>query len=310
MANVVRIGVVGLGRRWREEYGPALLALRDRFEVRAVCDPAAQTAHQEARRLGCAAAAGPAELLEDDGVEALLLADRPWYRLWPLELACRARRPVFCCPSVEEDEPHADSVRAALRESGVPVMFEEALVGTPAAARLRELLDGVLGRPRYLFCQVAAPPPSAGSGLLAGAGVALLRWCADVLGGEPRHVTAVAEEGPFASVLLEFGGGRVAHVARWSAPGGESVRLQVVAERGTAVVEPPARVRWADATGKHSQKLPPPRPLARGLLEQFHRALSDGEAPRPGPEEVYRALEWLRAAERSRAEGRRVEVPS
>ena len=71
MSTRLRVGVIGLGRRWRR-YRHALEALRKRVAVRAVCYQVARRAEDEARRLGCAAAAGPADLLERDDVDAAL----------------------------------------------------------------------------------------------------------------------------------------------------------------------------------------------------------------------------------------------
>src|SRR5438067_8986693 len=86
----LRLGVIGLGAAWRKRYRPALLALADHFLIEIVCDQVLGRAERVARELGCAAAAGPAELLESGRVDALLLADLQWFGLWPVELACRA----------------------------------------------------------------------------------------------------------------------------------------------------------------------------------------------------------------------------
>src|SRR5437588_792456 len=54
MAQRLRVGVVGLGARWRRHYRPALAALADRYAVAAVTDPSPRRA--------AAAAAGAAGL--------------------------------------------------------------------------------------------------------------------------------------------------------------------------------------------------------------------------------------------------------
>src|SRR5689334_12805513 len=92
------VGIIGLGRHWRRRYAPALRALADLFEVAAVCDQIAQQAAAEGTRLGCPAAAGPSDLIERDDVEAVLLLDLGWPRLWPVERAAAAGKPVFCLP--------------------------------------------------------------------------------------------------------------------------------------------------------------------------------------------------------------------
>src|SRR5436305_1819015 len=118
----MRLGVIGLGRRWRRRYRPALRALRGRFTVELLCDEVQARAGREARALGAAPAAGPAELLESDDVEAVLLPDRQWFGLWPLEHACRVGKPVFCGEDTLVAEPDPERVRQQVRESRLPVM--------------------------------------------------------------------------------------------------------------------------------------------------------------------------------------------
>src|SRR5262249_43309385 len=51
--RTLRVGIIGLGVRWRKRYRPALTALRDRFTVTVVCDQVHQRTAAEAKRLGC-----------------------------------------------------------------------------------------------------------------------------------------------------------------------------------------------------------------------------------------------------------------
>src|SRR5437867_2639955 len=109
MAARLHVGVVGLGRRWPTRYRPALLALRDRLAVQAVTDPCPDRAAAAARDLGCPTAPGVLALIEAD-LDAVLLLGRPWYRLWPLEQACRLGRPVYLGTSLAADDAHADAL--------------------------------------------------------------------------------------------------------------------------------------------------------------------------------------------------------
>ena len=45
----LRVGLVGLGTAWEVRHRPALRALSDRFEVRAICEPVAHRAEIAAR---------------------------------------------------------------------------------------------------------------------------------------------------------------------------------------------------------------------------------------------------------------------
>src|SRR5262245_59168381 len=118
----MRVGVIGLGRNWRQRYRPALRALRDGFRVSVVCDQVEHLARREARRLGCGAALGPTEVLASDDVEAVLLPDAQWFGLWPLEQACRVGKPVFCADELLPGEPDPEGLARQARDSGVPVL--------------------------------------------------------------------------------------------------------------------------------------------------------------------------------------------
>jgi predicted dehydrogenase len=293
MTKPLRVGVIGLGRRWRRRYQPALRALPDRFQVRAVYDQVEQRALAEARRLGCAAASGLTELVERDDVEAVLLLESQWFGLWPVELACRAGKPVFCCAALDLDAEHAEAVCRKVREKNLPVLVELAPPLAPATARLRELFDTRLGPPRLLVCDAVGPATSGQEHRASGVGLALLDWCASLLGGEPAKV-AVVDVAGLASVLLEFPGGRAARVSRWHAPGARrGVRLRVVAEKGLATVDLPDRVGWTEADGRHTHRVCGPQPLGQVLLERFHRTVTEGQAAEPGLDDALRALRWL-----------------
>ncbi len=149
----LRVGVIGLGRRWRR-YRPILARLRDHIEVRTVCDQVARRAEIEARRLRCTASAGPVELLERGDVEAALLLDPQWFGLWPLEHACRAKKPVFCALSPDSDDAHADALHQQIQESGLPVFLALGPVLAPATMHLRELLTHRLGRAQPGACRL------------------------------------------------------------------------------------------------------------------------------------------------------------
>jgi predicted dehydrogenase len=133
--------------------------------------------------------------------------------------------------------------------------------------------------------------------------------CGQLLPGEPVSVLAAGPE-PSALVRLEFAGGRTAQVSRYRVPcshGG--LRLQVVAERGTATAQFPHRLHWTDAAGRQAHVLPGERPVGQILLEQFYQVVRQGRAVEPSLDEAYRLLAWARAAARSRREGRRIELP-
>jgi predicted dehydrogenase len=309
----LRVGVIGLGQRWQQRYRPALRALRDRFAVQTVCDQVPQRALAEARRQGCAAAAGPAALLETD-VEAVLLLDAQWFQLWPVERACDLGKPVLCCAELEQDE-HADAVCCRVRDIGLPVLAELAPRQAPALARLRHLLESHLGPARLVLCDAVDPVDWQESGTAA-----LLDACSTLL--EPacrpsvlpacrpfvlNEPTAIESHGlpddRFTSLFLRFADDRAVQLTRRTVPHVQPrVRFRVVAERGSATAVLPGRLAWTDAEGTHSVTIRGQRSTVL-LLEKFYRVVREGQPPAPGLDEALRPLRWLQAAQRSRREG-------
>jgi predicted dehydrogenase len=309
MTSRLRVGVIGLGRRWRR-YRETIAELREHLEVRGVCDHVARRAERAARQVGCPRAAGPVDLLERDDVEAVLLLDRQWFGLWPLELACRAGKPVFLAVSSALDGEDGGALHRLLREHPVPVVAAMTSAVAPTVSRLRALLAERLGPARVVRWDASGGPMPPGAGpLRTSALLPALHVCRELLGVPPVDVWTVAPEGAgFVSVTLGASGGQVAQVTVTAGgPPAPACRIAVAAERGFAAATLPRRLRWRDADGEHALRSPS-TPLRRELLLRFVAAARGGQSPSPNFEDVSRALSWLRAARRSHAEGRRVTV--
>jgi predicted dehydrogenase len=297
MAERLRIGIIGVGRGWRSQYRPALFALRDRFSVRALTDPCPRRAAVAAREIGCPAAPGVLALLDAE-LDAVLLLGRPWYRLWPLEQACRLGRPVYLGTSLAADDAHADDFVRQVRVANLPVMAELLPRFAPAAERLRGLLPR-LGPLRSVVCTTERSGRGGPDGAAA-AGLALADWCSGFFDQPPRAVRAIGE--PIrgnAGWVLDFGG-PVAQIMTWPGGARESVvRLRLIGGRGAAEAVLPRRIRWRIGRTRHAVTLPPGPPLVRLALERFHAALTAGRPPQPGLDDAYHALTRLRAAKSS-----------
>jgi predicted dehydrogenase len=306
---MLNVGVLGLGPRWRKRYAPALRVLSDRFRVRVICDAVQERADHEARQLGCSSAAGPTELLESADVQAVLLLDAAWYRLWPLELACRFGKPVLSAIPLDQDDEHVDALLDQVRERGLLVMLDLLPQLTPLAQYLRRLLAEQVGPAQVVLCDWAQRSGAEAGRLLGMAGGALLNFCAGLLSAAPSSVTAMAAPAAgLTNVLLEFPEGRAVQLVRRRVRGSGGLRLQIAAARGQVVAVPPRRIQWTDASGKHGHVLPRLRPPLQELLARFHQAVRTGQAAAPDLEEAARSLGWLRALARSQGEGRKVEV--
>jgi predicted dehydrogenase len=290
MTSPLRVGVIGLGPRWRRQYRPALRGLGDLFEVSAVCDQVHERAARAAKRLGCTAAGGPTDLLQRKDVDALLLLDEQWHSLWAAELACGAGKPAFCCPPAALTPGEGESLRRQADASCVPVMLALPLRVLPAAGRLRELLAGALGPPRLVLGAAGATETGTDLSLLD-----LLDWAASLFGAPPTRVTRAVTP-TLCSVVLEYGAERSAQLTTYRAPSAASpVRLEVIAERGRAVLQAPDRLCWADAGGRHAHRPRRNGSPARALLERFYRVAAQGEAPSPGLTELAPLLGCLAA---------------
>ncbi len=278
MTSPLRVGIIGLGPRWRKQYRPALRGLRDRYQVSAVCDQIHDRAARTARKLGCVPAGGPTSLVERGDVDAVLLFDPQWYGLWAAELACRAGKAVFCCPPATVTADECEAVQRQAETGGVPVLLGLPLRGLPAATRLRELCAGPLGEPRFVLASTAAAQADTTISQLD-----VLDWLSTLFGASPTEVSRAAVR-DLSALVIPFGPSRCAQLTTYCASGPTpSLRIEVVAQNGRAVLHSFNRVSWTDEDGWHLQRL---RTVGRNpwihLLEQFHRVATAGETPNPG----------------------------
>ncbi len=144
--------------------------------------------------------------------------------------------------------------------------------------------------------------------LLDAAPLGLLVSVETLQGTATLTVWAGGTETGLVTLLLDHGNGRSGQVTLWAGgKQGTPSRLEVVAARGTASVEGSWCLRWRDRDSSHAFSRPVVDP-ARVLLERFVQGLRDGRPLWPGLDDAYGALLVLRAARRSLAEGRSVQV--
>ena len=67
----LRVGLIGLGDHWDRRYGPALRALGDRFEVRAICEQVAHRADQAAAEFHATPVDGFRALVQREDLDAV-----------------------------------------------------------------------------------------------------------------------------------------------------------------------------------------------------------------------------------------------
>lgn len=308
MSTRLRVGIIGIGHSW-PRWRQTLQALRGTVEAHAVCDQLPARAEKAARQLGCRAAAGPAELIHRDDVDAVLLLARQWFGLWPLTLAAPLGKPVYCAVSLAQDEAHAEEVALQVQDNRLPVQMALAPWAAPALVRLRAMLDQDASQPLVVRVEcwrkggrtgVAHEPPAR---VMSGI-VDAIAW---LIGAAPSQVQAVATPARhFTTFLLEFGENRLAQVSFWQSIMAQSgCRFHVETSGQSLQADPPGRLAWQDSAGRHEQRL---RSLPWRLrdLADFTAALREGRPLHPDFATAYRALTWSRAARRSLEEARPV----
>jgi len=334
----LRVGLIGLGDAWEQRHRPALLALGDRFEVRAVCEQVAHRARQAAREFGAAAVDGFRVLASREDIDAILLLSAQWYGLLPVLAACESGKAVYCGAGLDLDPEQARMIKQRVEESGIAFMAEFPRRQAPATLRMKELIATSLGEPRLLFCHLRSPSKNHGRRIgqphhdsAIHDLMELVDWCRYVVGREPTAVTGVmhrsgaaAADEDYQMMSLDFseperpGTGPMAQIscgryipALWR----EAISyrpladLQISCRKGIAFVDLPATLVWFDDAGRHQESLETERPVGEQLLMQFHRAVTSLVRNTADLEEAYRALSIVLAAQQSHREGRRISLP-
>ncbi|HOM17527.1 MAG TPA: Gfo/Idh/MocA family oxidoreductase [Thermoguttaceae bacterium] len=332
----IRVGLVGLGPAWEQRRRPAIQALADRFEVRAVCEQVRHRAEQAAAQLGAEVVDGFRSLIAREDVEAVLLLAAQWYGPLPILAACEMGKAVYCGAGLELELEQARIIKQRVQQAGIPLMVELPRRHAPATLRLKELMATRLGGPRLLFCYLRAPwsehPGSEGfhCGSTGDDLVELVDWCCYLVGQEPTYVTGLThfgfsadEEADYTMISLDFsppdqaGVGPLAQIScgRYIPSGWEEAityrplaALQIACQQGIAFVDLPSRVVWFDEAGRHLESLETERPVGERLLHQFYRLLTTPGCKSSDLDDAYRAMYIVHQARRSHHLGRRIRL--
>jgi predicted dehydrogenase len=332
----LRLGLIGLGDAWQMRYAPALRALADRFEVRAICDPVRHRAEQAAAEFDAEAVDGYHVLVQREDIDAVLVLSPHWFRALPLLAACESRKAIYCAVGLDLDADEAESIKRRVEDSGVAFMAEFPRRHAPATIRLKELIATQLGAPRLLFCHRRSAPDATNSASGAGLPPPTFRhilgqvdWCHYVADCPPSYVlgsihkTDEAAEEDYRMLSLDFsphgapGTGPVAQISSGNyipLPWREAIsyhplaELQVSCTRGIAFVDLPATLVWFDEAGRHQESLDSERPIGERLLTQFYRSVTSLVRRTRDLEDACLALRIVQAGRQSHDEGRRIEL--
>jgi len=334
----LRVGVVGLGPAWETRHRPALRALSDRFEVRAVCDEVAVRAEQAARDFSAQPVEGFRALATRPDVDVLLMLGLQWYGYLPILAACEAGKSVYCGTNINLDLAQAEQIKKHVEQSGVAFMTEFPRRQAPATLRLKELIATRLGAPRLLFCHLRLPsetrPPAPAhqeqAQPMTNELLELIDWCRYVVAREPtsvmghRHREAGSpSQIDYQMMNLDFsepgklGEGPTAQLScghyfpsswREAVAYRPPAAMQVSCEHGIAFIDLPSTLVWFDEAGRHQEALDSERPVGEQSLIQFFRSVTSLVRNMAGLDDTFAALAILNEAQRSFAEGRRVQL--
>ncbi len=333
----LRVGLVGLGRAWENRHQPALRALADRFEVRAVCEQVALRAHHAAQDFDAVAVDGFQALSNRSDIDAVLMLAPQWYGPLPILAAADAGKAIYCAAAMDLDPSEALRIRQRVQQAGVAFMAEFPRRQCPATLRLKELIATRLGRVKLLFCHQRIVKHQATHESYRGGErispivrelMELVDWCRFVAGTEPSSVVGVAhfrsdqpETADYGMMSLDFSEpdapnqGAVAQIScghympagwREALSFRSPVGLQVCCENGIAFVDLPSNLVWFDEAGRHQESLESERPVGEQLLCQFHRAVTSLVRRTSDLEDAYRALKIVLTARQSSLDGQRL----
>lgn len=332
----LRIGVVGLGSAWQARHRPALRALADRFEVRAICEEVALLADQAAQEFDATAVDGFRALTAREDIDAVLLLSSQWYGALPILAACQLGKAIYCATNAQIMPAQASEIKSCVEASGIAFMSEFPRRHAPATLRLKELIATRLGQPQLLFCHLRSTrkPTSDGEERQEEIDHELLElvdWCRYIVGQEAISVIGIRHgslnthpsehQCDYQMMSIEFD---QPHDACRPAMAQISVgdyipndwteaiafrapaAMQIHCENGIAFVDLPSTLIWFDEAGRHLESLDSERPIGEHLLCQFHRSVTSLVQNTSSLEDTFRALSIVTATQSSYREGRRI----
>ncbi|MCA9236772.1 MAG: Gfo/Idh/MocA family oxidoreductase [Planctomycetales bacterium] len=323
----IQVGVIGVGADWETRRLPALRAVPDRFEVRAVCDSVGHRAEHAARTLGADAHDGFHALINRSDVEAVMMYNNDWFGALPIFAACEAGKGIYCAAALELRDEEAAVLRDRVRDAGVAFMAEFPCRLSPATLRLKELIATKLGKPKLLFCNRRQLSGST-NGVQEPCSldlIELIDWCRYMVDDEPTSLVASMHRGgggnsDYFSVSLDFsqvgevGVGPLAVIAcgEYVAPMYEEslayrrpADMKVVCERGIAFLDLPSTLIWFNEAGQHLERLDHERPVGEQMLLHFHRAVESLVLKTASLEDAHRAIAIANKARQSAVTGQR-----
>lgn len=335
----LKVGLVGLGEHWETRHRPALLALSDRFDVRAVCCEVSQKAQQVARDFNATAVDGFRVMMERQDIEAVLSLGPDWVGHLPLVAACEAGKAVYSAAPLEISPEQATDVKNRVDRSGVAFMAEFSRRHAAATLRLKELIATRLGPPQLIFChhRLSSDVKEKCHHSFGRKKrnltemMEMIDWVCYLCGRAPSSVLSVAnpacpevDSTNYQMLSLEFGadenkslppvmaqlsvGTYIGHQWKDAMSFRRPASIQVCCPRGIAFLDLPSTLIWFDEGGQHSESLDYERPVGEQLLTQFYRAVMSLVRVSSDLNDTYRAMKIMDACKSSIASGQRISL--
>ena len=334
----LRVGLVGLGDVWHVRHAPALRAMADRFEIRAVCDQVGQRAEQAAEEFHADAVDGYRALACREDIDAVMVLSPQWYGALPILAACEAGKAVYCAAGLDLGAEETQLVKCRAEETGIAFVAEFPRRQAPATIRLKELIATRLGQPHLLFCHqrsVVEATSTRGGAAASAPGDALSAGTSRLVPVRGQHGSNLCDR-DCPPCRRRFGRGglpdddagflparevrqrpdcAVCSCGRYIPSGWQEAisfrplaALQVSCARGIAFVDLPTTLVWFDEAGRHQESLDSERPVGEQLLMHFYRSVTSLVRKPCDLEDAFKAVSIVQACRRSHEEGRRIEL--
>ena len=340
----LRVGLIGLGDQWESRHRPALRALSDRFEVRAVCCEVFDKSKQVAKDFDAFAMEGFRAMVKRDDIDAILALSPEWYGPLPILAACEAGKAVYSSAALDVTPDQALEIHQRIESSGVAFMAELPRRHAPATIRLKELIATRLGQPHLLFCHQRMPMEGQSDIRRRGQYcplvwrnmMELVDWCRYLVNADPVSLVSSIHERHDAKkdlfyqmVSLDFpsmsNGDEeneiiikpmaqlsVGHYIpeRWSDALSfkRPASVQICCENGMAFIDLPSSLIWFDDAGQHTESLETERAVGEQMLDRFYRAVTSLIRKTTDPQDAYRAMKVVMKAHESAKTGNRIAI--
>jgi myo-inositol 2-dehydrogenase/D-chiro-inositol 1-dehydrogenase len=272
MGQTVHLGLIGTGRIGKLHAEHLAYRIPD-AKLLAVSDVAIDAAQECAARLGIPAAfADHHPLLEDDGIEAIVICSSTDTHAQLIEEAAAAGKHIFCEKPIDFDLARIDRALRAVEEAGVKLQIGFNRRFDPNFKRVRDVVaEGKIGTPHILHITSRDPAPPPISYIKVSGGIFLDMTIHDfdmaryLMGSEVTEVyatggvmvdPAIGEAGDVdtAIIALQFANGAIGTVDNSrQAVYGYDQRVEVFGSEGMVVADNNTadRAVYSNAEGVH-----------------------------------------------------------